>query len=77
MCSCTMSNDLPLNCFGHLDKMNVDRNIKLPDLISLTLLLSKTDVGLRRFFHKLGTLFELCDLKNGGSLRSLDATRQP
>ena len=27
----------------HVDKMNVDRNIKLPDLISSTLLLPKSD----------------------------------
>ena len=30
--------------------MNVDRNINVPDLILSTLLLSKTDIGLKRFF---------------------------
>ena len=41
--------------------MNVDRNIKLsklPDLILPTLLLSKTDNGLRRFFRKIGKILE-------------------
>ena len=33
----------------HFDKMNADRNIKVPDLILSTLLLSKTDIGLKRF----------------------------
>ena len=36
----------------HFDKMDVDRNIKVPDLILSTLLLSKTDIGLKRFFAK-------------------------
>ena len=34
------------------DKMNVDRNIKVPDLSLSILLLSKTDIGLKRFFAK-------------------------
>ena len=36
----------------HFDKMNVNRNIKVPDLILSILLLSKTDFGLKRFFAK-------------------------
>ena len=48
--------------------MNVDRNIKVPDLILSTHLLSKTDIGLKRFICKIGTIFELCDFKNGGRL---------
>ena len=36
----------------HFDKMDVDRNIKVPDLILSTLLLSKTVNGLKRFFAK-------------------------
>ena len=36
----------------HFDKMNVVRNIKVPDLILSTLLLSKTDIGLKRIFAK-------------------------
>ena len=36
--------------------MNVDRNIKVPDLILSYLLLSKSDIGLERFFRKLGTI---------------------
>ena len=47
--------------------MNVDRNIKILDLILSTILLSETDIGLKRFFFRiLGTIFELCDFKNGG-----------
>ena len=61
----------------HFDKMDVDRNIKVPDLFLSTLLLSKTDVGLKRFFPKIGTIFELCDFKNGGCLTFLVAARQP
>ena len=36
----------------HFDKMDVARNIKVPDLILSALLLSKTDIGLKRFFAK-------------------------
>ena len=36
----------------HIDKMDFDRNIKVPDLYLSTLLLSKTDIGLKRFFAK-------------------------
>ena len=57
--------------------MDVDRNIKVPDLILSTLLLSKTGIGLKRFFHKKGTIFEHCDFKNGGCLTFLIAARQP
>ena len=32
--------------------MDVDRNMKVPDLILSTFLLSKTDIGLKRFFAK-------------------------
>ena len=42
--------------------MSVDINIKVPDLILSTLLLSKTDIGLKRFSQK-STIFELCDFK--------------
>ena len=48
--------------------MNVDRNIKVPYLILSTLLLSKTDIGLKRFFRNKGTFFELCDIKIGVAL---------
>ena len=57
--------------------MNADRNIKVPDLILSTFLLSKTDIGLKRFFRKIGTIFELCDIKNGGCLTFIVAARQP
>ena len=33
-------------------KINVDRNIKVPDLILSTLLLSKADIGLKCFSPK-------------------------
>ena len=36
----------------HFDKMNVDRNRRVPDLLLSTILLSKTDLGLKRFFAK-------------------------
>ena len=36
----------------HYDKMSVDKNIEVPDLILSTLLLSKTDIGLKRFFSQ-------------------------
>ena len=49
--------------------MDVDRNIKVPDLISSTLLLSKTDIGLKRFFRKIGTVFfNFLTLKKGVAL---------
>ena len=57
--------------------MDVDRKIKVPDLILSTHLLSKIDIGLKRFFRKIGTIFELCDIKNGGWLTFLVAARQP
>ena len=57
--------------------MDVDRNIKVPDLILSTVLLSKTDIGLKCFFRKIGAMFELCDFKNGGCLTFLVAARQP
>ena len=41
----------------HFDKMNVDRNIKVPDLILSNRLLSKIDFGEVYFSRKLGTLF--------------------
>ena len=31
----------------------------------------------KTFFQKIGTIFELCDLKNGGCLTFLVAARQP
>ena len=48
--------------------MNVDRNIKVPDLILSTILLSKPNIDLKRFFRKIGTIFELVTLKMGGAL---------
>ena len=61
-----------------LKKMDVDRNIKVPDLIMSTLLLSKADIGLKRFFRKIGFFFfKFYDFKNGGCLTFLDAARQP
>ena len=56
--------------------MNVDRNIKVPDLISSALLLSKTDIDLKRFFRKIGTIFEVCDFKKWGCLSFLVVARQ-
>ena len=32
--------------------------------------------GFKRFFRKIGTILELCDIKNGGCLRILVAARQ-
>ena len=64
----------------HFDKMEIDRNIIVPDLILSTLLLSKTVIGLKRFFFffcKIGTIFELCDFKNGDCLTFLVAAHQP
>ena len=43
--------------------MDVDRNIKVPDLILSTLLLSKTDVGLKRFFAKKAQFLNFVTLK--------------
>ena len=63
--------------FCHFDKMNVDKNIKVPDMILSTLLLLKTDIDLKLFFCKLGTIFELCDFKNEGRLTFLVAAHQP
>ena len=45
--------------------MNVDRNIKVPDLILSTLLLSKTDIGLKRFFAKYAHFLNFVTLKMG------------
>ena len=56
----------PKNLKRHFDKKNVDRNIQVPALILSTLLLSKTDIGFKRFFRKIGTLFKLCDFKHRG-----------
>ena len=60
-----------------LRQNKVDRNIKLPDLILSTISLSKTDVGLKVFFRKIGTILELCDCKIGGCLGILVTVRQP
>ena len=43
--------------------MTADRNIKVPNLILSTFLLSQTDIVLKRFIAKIGTIFELCDIK--------------
>ena len=56
--------------------MNVGRNIKVRDLNLPTLLLSKTNISLKRFFAKR-TIFELCGFKNGCYLIFLVAARQP
>ena len=49
----------------HFDKMDIDRNIKVPDLILSTLLLSKTDIGLKRFIAKKAQVFNFVTLKMG------------
>ena len=36
----------------HFDKMNVDRNIKVPDFILSTPFAFKPNIGLKRFFAK-------------------------
>ena len=36
----------------NFEKMKVDRNIKLPDLILSSILLSKTNLGFKTFFRK-------------------------
>ena len=42
----------------HFDKMNFGRNIKVPDLILSTLLLSKTRYWFKTFFiRKIGIIF--------------------
>ena len=48
--------------------MNVDRNIKVPDLLLFTLLLSKTDIGLKRFFAKYAPFFNFETLRMGVAL---------
>ena len=48
--------------------MNVGRNIKVPDLILSTLLLSKTDIGLKRFFATLAHFLNFVTLKMGVAL---------
>ena len=48
--------------------MNADRNIKVSDLILSTLLLSKTDISLKRFFAKKAQFFIFVTLKMGVAL---------
>ena len=48
--------------------MNADRNIKVPDLILCTLLLSKTDIGLKRFSQNRHNFFNFVTLKMGVAL---------
>ena len=48
--------------------MNVDRKIKLPDLILSTVLLSKQIFYFKLFFRKKGKILELCDFKNEAAL---------
>ena len=48
--------------------MNVDRNIKVPDLLLCTILLSKTDIGLKRFFAKYAQFLNVVTLKMGVAL---------
>ena len=46
--------------------MNVDRNIKLPDMILSTVLLSK-QIMVSNYLGKKGKILELCDFRNGGT----------
>ena len=48
--------------------MNVDRNRKVPDLLLSTILLSKTDIGLKRFFAKYAQFLNFVTLKMGVAL---------
>ena len=48
--------------------MNVDRCIQVPDLILSTLLLSKTDIGLKSFFAKKAHFLNIVTLKMGVAL---------
>ena len=48
--------------------MNVDRNIKVPDLILSTVLLSKTDIGLKLFFANKAQFLNFVTLKMGVAL---------
>ena len=48
--------------------MNADRNIKVPDLILSTLLLSKTRICLKRFFAKYAQFLNFVTLKMGVAL---------
>ena len=48
--------------------MNVDRNITVPDLILSSILLSKTDIGLKRFFAKYSQFFTFVNLIMGVAL---------
>ena len=48
--------------------MNVDRNINVPDLILSTILLSKTNIGLKRFFAKKAQFLNFVTLKMGVAL---------
>ena len=57
--------------------MNVDRHIKVPDLILSALLLSKKRYWFKSLFRKIVTIFEICDFNNGGCLTFLVAARQP
>ena len=50
--------------------MNVDRIIKVPDLLLSTILLSKPDIGLKRFFAKLTQFLNFVTLKMGVALHS-------
>ena len=52
----------------HFDKMNVDRNRKVPDLIFSTLLLSKNDIGLKSLFAKYAYFVNFETLKMGIAL---------
>ena len=48
--------------------MNVDRNIKVPDLLLSTILLSKTNIGLKRLFRKIDQFLNFLTLKMGVAL---------
>ena len=48
--------------------MNVDNNIKVPDLILSSLLLSKTIIGLKYFFAKKAQFLNFVTLKMGVAL---------
>ena len=49
--------------------MIVDRNIKVPDMILSTLLLSKTDIGLKLFIRKMAQFSNFVTLQMGVALR--------
>ena len=57
--------------------MNGDRNIKVHNSILSTLLLSKTEFGLKRFSQNMHIFFNFVTQKMGVCLTFLVAVRQP